>query len=92
MPGPALLGVVLLLGSGHRRTLVRGLVLARMSLTFNGHQITFLMMIYGFVASVLPVWFLLEPRDYLSTYMKLGTIVLLIIGVFIVHPNIQFPP
>ena len=46
---------------------------------------------YGFIASVLPVWFLLEPRDYLSTYMKLGTIVLLIVGVFIVHPNIQFP-
>ena len=46
---------------------------------------------YGFIASVLPVWFLLEPRDYLSTYMKLGTIALLIIGVFIVHPNIQFP-
>ena len=49
------------------------------------------MMAYGFIASVLPVWFLLEPRDYLSTYMKLGTIVLLILGVFIVHPNIQFP-
>ena len=48
-------------------------------------------MAYGFIASVLPVWFLLEPRDYLSTYMKLGTIVLLILGVFIVHPNIQFP-
>ena len=61
------------------------------ALTFNGHQITFLMMAYGFIASVLPVWFLLEPRDYLSTYMKLGTIVLLILGVFIVHPNIQFP-
>ncbi len=40
---------------------------------------------------MLPVWFLLEPRDYLSTYMKLGTIALLVIGVFIVHPNIQFP-
>ncbi len=49
------------------------------------------MAIYGFVASVLPVWLLLEPRDYLSTYMKLGTIALLVIGVFIVHPNIQFP-
>jgi carbon starvation protein len=49
------------------------------------------MMAYGFIASVLPVWVLLEPRDYLSTYMKLGTIALLIIGVFIVHPNIQFP-
>jgi carbon starvation protein len=37
------------------------------------------------------VWFLLEPRDYLSTYMKLGTIVVLIVGVFVVHPDIQFP-
>ena len=60
-------------------------------LTFNGHQITIAMALYGFIASVLPVWFLLEPRDYLSTYMKLGTIFLLVIGVFIVHPNIQFP-
>jgi carbon starvation protein len=60
-------------------------------LTFTPHEITVLICCYGFVASVLPVWFLLEPRDYLSTYMKLGTIVLLIIGVFIVHPNIQFP-
>jgi carbon starvation protein len=40
---------------------------------------------------VLPVWLLLEPRDYLSTYVKLGTIAVLIIGVFVVHPNIQFP-
>jgi carbon starvation protein len=46
---------------------------------------------YGFVASVLPVWFLLEPRDYLSTYVKLGTIAILILGVFIVHPDIKFP-
>jgi carbon starvation protein len=61
------------------------------ALTFSGHQITMLMALYGFIASVLPVWFLLEPRDYLSTYMKLGTIALLILGVFIVHPNIQFP-
>ncbi len=49
------------------------------------------MVIYGFVASVLPVWLLLEPRDYLSTYVKLGTIAVLIVGVFVVHPNIQFP-
>ena len=60
-------------------------------LTFNEHQITWLMMAYGFIASVLPVWFLLEPRDYLSTYVKLGTIAALIIGVLVVHPNIQFP-
>src|SRR6266478_5789719 len=61
------------------------------SLTFTPHQITYLMGIYGFVASVLPVWLLLEPRDYLSTYVKLGTIALLVVGVFIVHPDIKFP-
>jgi carbon starvation protein len=60
-------------------------------LTFSPHQITLLMAIYGFVASVLPVWFLLEPRDYLSTYVKLGTIAILVVGVIIVHPDIKFP-
>jgi carbon starvation protein len=49
------------------------------------------MCVYGFVASVLPVWLLLEPRDYLSTYVKLGTIAALVIGVLIVHPDIRFP-
>jgi len=88
--GPSAVGVVLLLGA-----VIGGRWFAASSfagaLTFNPHQITILMAAYGFIASVLPVWFLLEPRDYLSTYMKLGTVVLLIIGVFIVHPNIQFP-
>jgi carbon starvation protein len=49
------------------------------------------MAIYGLVASVLPVWLVLAPRDYLSTYVKLGTIAVLVVGVFVVHPNIQFP-
>jgi carbon starvation protein len=47
--------------------------------------------IYGFIASVLPVWMLLAPRDYLSTYMKIGTIFLLAVGVIIMAPNIQMP-
>lgn len=47
--------------------------------------------IYGFIASVLPVWMLLAPRDYLSTYMKIGTIFLLAFGVIIMTPNIQMP-
>jgi carbon starvation protein len=46
---------------------------------------------YGFVASVLPVWLLLCPRDYLSSYLKIGTIFALIAGVFIVHPTLQMP-
>lgn len=60
-------------------------------LTFSPHQITILMAIYGFVASVLPVWLLLTPRGYLSTYVKLGTIAALFVGILAVHPNIQFP-
>ncbi len=60
-------------------------------LLFNGHQIVLLLCGYGFLASVLPVWFLLEPRDYLSTYVKLATLAALVIGVLVVHPNLQFP-
>lgn len=46
---------------------------------------------YGFVASVLPVWLLLCPRDYLSSYLKIGTILLLVVGVLVVQPTIQMP-
>ena len=48
-------------------------------------------MVYGFIASVLPVWMLLCPRDYLSTYMKIGTIFLLAVGVIAIAPDIQMP-
>jgi carbon starvation protein len=47
---------------------------------------------YGFIAAVLPVWMLLCPRDYLSTYMKLGTVALLTVGIFIVDPRLAMPP
>lgn len=46
---------------------------------------------YGFIAAALPVWLLLCPRDYLSTFLKIGTIIVLAIGVFIIHPEIQMP-
>ena len=46
---------------------------------------------YGFVASVLPVWMLLCPRDYLSSYLKIGTVAFLILGVLIVHPDLHMP-
>jgi carbon starvation protein len=54
-------------------------------------NITLAIAAYGFVASVLPVWLLLCPRDYLSSYLKLGTIGLLVVGVVIVNPPIQMP-
>ncbi|MDI3408683.1 carbon starvation CstA family protein [Streptomyces cavernicola] len=49
------------------------------------------MVVYGFLASVLPVWMLLAPRDYLSTFMKVGTIVLLALGVVIALPSLKMP-
>jgi len=54
-------------------------------------QISIIIPIYGFIASVLPVWMLLCPRDYLSTYLKIGTIAALVIGIFVVHPDFQMP-
>ena len=59
--------------------------------TFSGNQITFALIAYGFVASVLPVWVLLAPRDYLSTFMKIGTILLLAVGIALTLPAIQMP-
>ncbi len=56
------------------------------------HTLAVLLAAYGFVASVLPVWLLLAPRDYLSSFMKIGVIVLLAIGVVIVHPNLNMDP
>src|SRR6201993_242071 len=53
--------------------------------------VSWLIVIYGFVASVLPVWLLLAPRDYLSTFMKVGAIALLAIGICIAHPVMQAP-
>src|ERR687893_232879 len=59
--------------------------------TLSGDQITFALIAYGFVASVLPVWVLLAPRDYLSTFMKIGTIVLLAAGIALTLPAMQKP-
>jgi carbon starvation protein len=59
--------------------------------TFSGVTIALALIIYGFVASVLPVWVLLAPRDYLSTFMKIGTIGLLAVGICIVLPTMQMP-
>jgi carbon starvation protein len=59
--------------------------------TLSRNALIILMAAYGFIASVLPVWMLLCPRDYLSSYLKLGTIAFLIIGVILVHPNLNMP-
>ena len=58
---------------------------------YTGVQLTWMLVGYGFVAAVLPVWLLLAPRDYLSTFLKIGTIIGLAIGIVILNPNLQMP-
>ncbi len=60
--------------------------------TLSGATLALLLIIYGFAASVLPVWLLLAPRDYLSTFVKLGTIALLAIGIVVLRPSLHMPP
>jgi carbon starvation protein CstA len=59
--------------------------------TFDGKALTWMLIGYGFIAASLPVWLLLAPRDYLSTFLKIGTIVALAIGIVFVAPTLQMP-
>jgi carbon starvation protein len=87
----SLLGVVLLLAAlFYGRTVAESSALAPL-FTLSGPTLALLVIGYGFVASVLPVWLLLAPRDYLSTFLKVGALVLLAIGVIIVRPYLQMP-
>ncbi|MGF9914230.1 carbon starvation CstA family protein [Paenibacillus ehimensis] len=87
----SLIGLVLLLGS-----LVGGKYVAESPVlsglfTFNGETIALMLIAYGFIASALPVWLLLAPRDYLSTFLKIGTIVGLALGILFVMPDLAMP-
>ncbi len=59
--------------------------------TLSGPQLSVSVMVYGFIASVLPVWILLAPRDYLSAFLKIGIILLLAVGILFLHPTLQMP-
>ena len=59
--------------------------------TFNHHSLTILLALYGFLASVLPVWLLLAPRDYLSSIMKISVVAMLAIGIIVVAPELKMP-
>ncbi len=59
--------------------------------TYSAPTLAILIMVYGFAASALPVWLLLAPRDYLSTFVKLGTIALLAVGIVALHPTLHMP-
>ena len=86
----SLIGVALLL-----LAIIAGRFVAESSwadtFTLTPVQLAWALIIYGFAASVLPVWLLLAPRDYLSTFMKVGTIALLAIGILVSAPTVQMP-
>ncbi len=86
----SIIGVVAVLAAVVTGAWVQGTWLGSL-FTLSRDGIVLSLAIYGFIASVLPVWLLLAPRDYLSSYMKVGTIALLIIGVVAVHPNLKMP-
>ncbi|PWE41716.1 carbon starvation CstA family protein, partial [Pseudomonas prosekii] len=87
----SLIGVALLLGS----IFVGGQIAADPQwakvFSFTGVQITWMLIGYGFVAAVLPVWLILAPRDYLSTFLKIGTILALAVGILITMPELKMP-
>lgn len=87
----SVVGVALLLGSIWLGGQVAASPEWAPAFTFSGVQITWMLIVYGAVASVLPVWLLLAPRDYLSTFLKIGTIVALAIGILIVMPELKMP-
>ncbi|MBV8173980.1 MAG: carbon starvation protein A [Verrucomicrobia bacterium] len=87
----SLIGFVLLMAALiYGQTVAQSLTLAPW-FTLRGENLALLIVGYGFVASVLPVWLLLAPRDYLSTFLKIGTIVSLAVGIVLVRPEIKMP-
>ncbi|WXL25125.1 carbon starvation CstA family protein [Ectopseudomonas mendocina] len=87
----SVIGVALLLGSIWLGGVVAADPVWGPMFTFTGVQITWMLVGYGFVAAVLPVWLILAPRDYLSTFLKIGTIVALAVGILMLAPELKMP-
>jgi carbon starvation protein len=85
------MGLVLVLFSIYGGKLAAASPLWAHWFTFSGIALAFAIVVYGFLASTLPVWLLLAPRDYLSTFVKLGVIFLLAAGIFLTHPHLALP-
>lgn len=87
----SVIGFVLLILAIHYGSVIAADPVWAARFTFDAPTLAIIMMAYGFIAAVLPVWFLLAPRDYLSTFLKIGVIVLMAIAIVIVAPEIQMP-
>ncbi len=89
--GASIFGVLMLIAAVLAGPLVEQTPWLASILKMSKNQIALAIPIYAFVASVLPVWMLLAPRDYLSTYLKIATVVMLAVGIFIVQPDLKMP-
>ena len=87
----SLIGLVLLLGALYAGRWVAQDPSLAPTFTLQGTTLAWLIMAYGFAASVLPVWLLLAPRDYLSAFVKIGVVVALALGLLVVMPPLQMP-
>ncbi|MEN5314901.1 carbon starvation CstA family protein [Pseudomonas koreensis] len=87
----SVIGVLLLLGSIWLGGQIAADPVWAKAFSFTGIQITWMLIGYGFVAAVLPVWLILAPRDYLSTFLKIGTIIALAIGILVTMPELKMP-
>jgi carbon starvation protein len=88
----SLLGFVLVMSGIYGGKLVSESATWSVWFTWSGVALTLAIVVYGFAASALPVWLLLAPRDYLSTFVKLGVVFLLAFGILFTHPRLQLPP
>ncbi len=87
---PTIAGVIMLIGAVVVGRFIPGSALESW-FTYDRKTLTLILAGYGFLASALPVWLLLSPRDYLSSFMKLGVIGLLAVGIVIVSPELNSP-
>ncbi|PWE39064.1 carbon starvation CstA family protein, partial [Pseudomonas prosekii] len=87
----SIVGVLLLLGSIWLGGQIAADPVWAKAFSFTGVQITWMLVGYGFVAASLPVWLILAPRDYLSTFLKIGTIIALAIGILVTMPELKMP-
>lgn len=90
LKGASLVGFILVMAAVFAGPSIQHTALGEF-LTINKQALSLILPIYAFFAAALPVWLLLAPRDYLSSFMKIGVFIALIIGVFVVNPSIPFP-
>lgn len=87
----SVIGFVLLILAIHYGSIIAADPVWAARFTFDATTLAIIMMGYGFIAAILPVWFLLAPRDYLSTFLKIGVILIMAIAIVVVSPDLQMP-